>query len=91
MAHYHTQFASDPKLEGYLIMSGPQDESQIPEEVKKLLELKGVHTVTILFNHGVGERAEIYKKMKEDGDAREGSGQLRNGTTVSVVGAMKWI
>lgn len=64
MALYYTVFGSDPQpIVAAVLMSGPQDESQIPEPVKQLLDKKGVTSVAVMFNHGQGNRVETFRRM----------------------------
>lgn len=62
---YHTSVGSYPDLKAAFHMSGPQDESQVLTEVKALLAREGIHTIAVLYNHGLGERIEVYRKIPE--------------------------
>lgn len=63
---YYTQVGSDPTVHGAFHISGPQAADQIPPEVQLLLDRPGIHTVVVLYNHGLGERLDVIRKMPEE-------------------------
>lgn len=66
MARYHMAVGSHPEeLKASFHIQGPQDESQVPEEVRKLLDKEGIHQVDIRYAMGLGERVVSYRKMPE--------------------------
>lgn len=56
---------ANPQIEGQLLISGPQDEEQVSEEVKKLLARPGVIRVSIEYDHGTGRKMTLYNKIEE--------------------------
>ena len=63
---YYNQFGSHPEISALFHMSGPQDESQVPQEVQDLFKNRtSVKTVAIIYDHGMGERIDIYTPAKE--------------------------
>lgn len=62
---YHTSCGANPELKAAFFLSGPQDESQVGEEVRKLLDMPGIQGVAVFFDHGTGERVQLFRKMKE--------------------------
>lgn len=66
MARYHVAIGSHPdQVKAAFHIQGPQDESQVPEAVKKLLDQDGTTQVDIRYDHGIGPRIEVYRKMPE--------------------------
>lgn len=64
---YHSQYGMRPKIEACITMAGPQDESQIIEEVRQIFaKYPNTKEVILLFDHGQGERIEIIRPMKEE-------------------------
>ena len=63
---YYTSHGSNPDTtKASFHIQGPQDESQIPEGVKLLLETEGITQVDVRYNYGIGDRIAIYQKIKE--------------------------
>lgn len=65
MKRVHTQFGSHPEIKACITMAGPQAEDQVPPEVIALLNKKGIKTVAVLFDHGLGMRIEIFNPMQD--------------------------
>lgn len=55
------------ELDGMLTIAGPQDESQVPEGVKQLLDLNdGIKMVVVIYDHGLGEHADVFTLRPEE-------------------------
>lgn len=69
MTRYQTDCGMGPEpTKAFFNISGPQNEDQIPEGVKLLLNMPGITQVDVRFDHGLGERIEVFRKIKEEGD-----------------------
>ena len=62
---YYTADVTQPEFQGCLLVSGPQDESQILEEVKVLLKKDGIKKVVVFYDHGQGLKATSFQPMTE--------------------------
>jgi len=60
MERYFTQSGSSPELQACWHIAGLQCADQISQEVKDLLALPGVKQVAVFYNHGVGDRVDVY-------------------------------
>lgn len=61
---YFTSSGSNPEqVKACFHMCGPQDESQISESIRKILDMPGVTQIDIRFNHGQGDRIKVIRKM----------------------------
>lgn len=69
MKRYFTDSGSYPEpTRAAFNISGPQTEDQIPEGVRLLLDMPGITQVDVRFNHGLGERIEVFRKIEEKAD-----------------------
>ena len=63
---YHTASGSAPKLEASFFLQGPQDESQVADDIKNLLDRPGILSVAIFYDHGLGTRVDVVRKIPEE-------------------------
>lgn len=70
MKRYHTAIGSFPEeVKAAFHIQGPQNEDQIAKEIRDLLDRSGITQVDIRYNHGLGDRIEVYRKLPEDSTA----------------------
>lgn len=66
MTRYQSDCGTYPEpTKACFTISGPQNEDQIPEGVKLILAMPGVTQVDVRFNHGQGDRIEVFRKIDE--------------------------
>ena len=65
MRRFHTSFGSSPEIQAVFHMSGPQTEHQLPPEVVALMDrLPKIKSVSVVFDYGLGERIEVFRRME---------------------------
>lgn len=62
---YHTATGSKPDIQACYHIMGPQDADQIPDGIKTLLDMKGIKAVAIIYDHGLGERIDHFRKIED--------------------------
>lgn len=62
---YHMQTGDHPEIKAGFFLSGPQADHQILSEIRQLLDRPGIKSVSVIFNHGLGERITVYQPIKE--------------------------
>ncbi len=66
LRRYHLQTGSHPEIKACIFISGPQNGDQVDDCVLSLLDRPGIKSVSIVFDHGFGERIEIYQRMNNE-------------------------
>lgn len=61
---YGMQCGSYPKIEAAIHISGPQSEEQVDPAIRDILSKPGIKQLAIIYDHGLGERIDIYNEIK---------------------------
>lgn len=63
MKRYGFQTGHRPELQYAMSMSGPVTEDQVQPEIKALLENPGVKFVALIYDHGTGEKIDVFNAI----------------------------